>query len=304
MITKHAYKNIEWVDLESPKEEEILPIARQFNLHPAVVSELTRPSQRSRADRYNDSLYLIFHFPPHRNQNGSGQTREIDFIVGKDFIITSHYEPASVILNVANLLETKSILDKTETAASPGIIFYNIMKELYEEITHRLDKVNKNLSDVEKEVFRGNEREMVGVLSKINKTLIDLKHPLKSHLAILESLDLKEEEIFGTSHEHYTEMAIGEYKRVWGILENNRELLIDLKETNDSLFSAKMNNVMKNLTIMSFLTFPLTLMTGIFSMNIDSTPIAELENGFWIILTIMGFVILFMISFFRFKRWI
>ena len=123
-------------------------------------------------------------------------------------------------------------------------------------------------------------------------------------VTIQESFDSKEERIFGEKYQHYTDIIIGDYKRVWNTIESNREFFMDLRETNDSLFSAKMNNIMKNLTIMSFLTFPLSLMTGIFGVNTNQTPLAGLENGFWIILAIMGVTTLSIIIFLVSKKWI
>ncbi len=304
MVNRHKYKNIDWIDLESPKEEDILPLVAEFSLHPLVVDELQRPSERARVDPYGKYMYMIFHFPGYKRGNDKDASLEIDFILGKNFIITSHYEPIDLFLEASKALETKSILDKFENETNSEVVFHHIMRALYQHLGRELDHIKKDLAAVEKEIFIGHEDKMVHVLSRLNKAMIDFRHPLKLHLGILESLEAKEEKLFGASHEHYTEMIIGEYKKIWGQLENNRELLADLRDTNDSLFSAKTNNIMKNLTIMSFLTFPLTLMTGIFSMNTASTPLAGLENGFWIILGIMATATILIVTLFKYKRWI
>ena len=304
MINRHKYKNIEWIDLDSPTEQEILPLAEEFHLHPLIVGELSRPSDRSKVDSYGSFMYLTLHFPMYKHSGNKDSSQEIDFIISKDFIITSHYEPVDTFFELYKLFETKSILDKFENIENSGFIFYHMMKLLYGNLEHELERISHDLALAEKEIFLGNEHEMVQVLSKINKSLIDFKYPLRLHHEILDSFELKEEKLFGAKYEHYTEIIIGEYKRVWGMLESNRDLVMDLRNTNDSLFSARTNNIMKNLTIMSFLTFPLTLMTGIFSMNTASTPLAGLENGFWVILAIMGTTTIFMIALFKFKKWI
>lgn len=304
MITRHKYKNIDWIDLESPDEGEILLLGKEFKLNPLTIEELRHPSERAKADPYGKYIYLIFHFPKYKHKpEGKEGVGEVDLVIGKNFIITSHYEPIDIFLDVSKLLETKSILDKEE-ADNSSLIFYHIMKSLYESLDRELDHIRRDLNQAEKEIFIGNEDKMVQVLSKINKTLIDFRHPMKVHNGILESLESQEQKLYGVEHEHYTEMVIGEYKKVWGMMENNRDLLMDLRDTNDSLFSAKTNNIMKNLTIMSFLTFPLSLMIGILDMDTSANPIVGLENGFWVILGIVGTTALFMIALFKFKRWI
>ena len=304
MITRHKYKNIEWLDLESPTEVEILPIALEFHLNSLIVNELSRPSERTRVDSYDNLMYLTLHFPRYKHTKNKETLQEIDFVIGKNFIITSHYEPVDMFFGLSQILETKLILDKSEGEENSGFIFFHITKRLYENLEHELEHINQDLALAEKEIFSGNEHEVVQVLSKINKALIDFRYPLRLHQEILTSLDSKKEKVFGIKCGHYTEIIIGEYKKVWSMAESNKELLMDLRNTNDSLLSAKTNDIMKRLTIMSFLTFPLTLMTGIFGMNTAKTPLVGLENGFWIILGIMGTITLSMITLFISKRWI
>ena len=145
---------------------------------------------------------------------------------------------------------------------------------------------------------------MVQALSNINKTLIDFRRPLRAHLEILKSLEKNEDAFFTPKFKHYIQAIMGEYGRAWNQLESNKETVIDLREANDSLFSAKTNSIMKNLTIMSFLTFPLALLVGILDMETASNPIAGLPNQFWIVVGIMLGSIAVMLLFFKHRRWI
>ncbi|MBI3632874.1 MAG: hypothetical protein HY226_01125 [Candidatus Vogelbacteria bacterium] len=304
MISRHKYKTVDWIDLELPSEEEVHQISEEFKLNPVLVGELLKPSERTKVDRYANYMYLILHFPKYKHGGNRDVAQEIDFILGRNFIITSHYEPIDVFFDLSKSLETKAILDKGEDTDNSGYIFYHIMKKLYENLEHELDHVYRDLAQAEREIFIGNELKMVQALSNINKALIDFKRPLKMHHEILDSFDIAEEKLLGSKFNHFTEIILGEYKRVWSMLESNREVLLDLRSTNDSLFSAKTNSIMKNLTIMSFLTFPLTLMVGILDMNTASNPLAGSQNQFWVVLSIMGATTLIILTLFKYKRWI
>ena len=61
---------------------------------------------------------------------------------------------------------------------------------------------------------------------------------------------------------------------------------------------------MKTLTMMAFVTFPLSLIAGIFGMNTKTLPLIGIENDFWIIIGIMGFAMLLLLSFFKYKNWL
>ena len=60
---------------------------------------------------------------------------------------------------------------------------------------------------------------------------------------------------------------------------------------------------MKILTIMAFITFPLTLFASMFGMNTHTTPIVGYPGDFWIILGIMVIVSAGLFSYFKYKKW-
>ena len=91
MKTVHRYKSLTWVDLESPTTEEVRSIMGEYNVDPLVGEELLTPTVRPKVDLYPNLIYMILHFPALAHMARS--TREIDFVIGKEFIITTHYGP-------------------------------------------------------------------------------------------------------------------------------------------------------------------------------------------------------------------
>ena len=91
---------------------------------------------------------------------------------------------------------------------------------------------------------------------------------------------------------------------MYEVINNSRELVNDLRETNDSLLSTKQNETMKTLTILASVTFPLTLITGIFAMRTTHTPILDNPFDFEIVLGIMLIIVCCMYAFFRKKGWL
>ncbi|MBI5140531.1 MAG: hypothetical protein HZA94_03750 [Candidatus Vogelbacteria bacterium] len=304
MISRHQHKNLDWVDLESPSGEEIASIVDEYDIHPLIESELLKPSERAKVDLYPNFMYLILHFPKYTTNKDKESLQEIDFIVGKNFIVTAHYESVNALYDFSKAFETNAILNRFDNLDNAGILLYLILKALYENMEREMDAISNMLRDVEKKIFAGRELEMVEALSSINKTLIDFKHPIQIHKEILNSLEIAPESFFAPKFKHYIQATIGEYQRIWGRLESNKETVTDLRETNDSLFSAKTNSIMKNLTIMSFLTFPLALMVGILDMKSEGNPLSGVENQFWVVLSIMGTTTIIMLLFFRHRRWI
>jgi magnesium transporter len=61
---------------------------------------------------------------------------------------------------------------------------------------------------------------------------------------------------------------------------------------------------MQIFTILAFITLPLTLITGIFGMNTDHTPIVGVPGDFWIVIGIMAVLGSSFFIYFKRKGWL
>ncbi len=309
MIKQWKHKNVTWIDLVAPTREEIEPLIKDYKLHPLAAEELLGPSQRSKVDVYDDFIYLILHFPHYHYQRDKQETsrrevNEVDFIIGKDFVITTSYETIEPMQEFGQIFQANLILDKNKKDLHAGYIFYYIIRHLYQSLEITLDNINLNLRRAERNVFAGRERQMVMVLSDLHRELLDFRWALKSHKETLASLEIAGSEFFGTKFSYYLRAINGEYEKIWNLLENNRELFYDLRNTNDSQLSIKTNAAIKGLTMLAFVTFPLTLIATLFSMGARATPIIGGANDFWLIVGLMAGLLCLMLLFFRIKKWL
>lgn len=308
MIKKFHYKDLVWVDMQSPTKAEVEEITKEFKIHPIAGNELTKPSPRSHVDLYDNFIYLVLHFPTCQicygnRKEGMNDVEEIDFIVGKDFLITTHYEEINTLHEFAKIFEVDWLQEKRKDKLHAGFLLYYIIREMYDDLQDGLDYINGSLKSIEKQIFSGKEREMVETLSKVNRNLIDFRWAIKSHIEILPSLEEAGVSFFGEGFSYYLSSLNSEYQKIWSMLEGNRETFLDLQSTNDSLLSTKTNEVMKTLTIMAFITFPLSVLTSLFGMNTTNTPFVDNPNGFWIIIVIMLVAVGAMFGYFKKKKW-
>jgi magnesium transporter len=93
-------------------------------------------------------------------------------------------------------------------------------------------------------------------------------------------------------------------KRIWEMLDNQKEMVEVLSNTNESLLNNKMTDIMKTLTIFSVIVFPLTLLAAIFGMNAKYMPFVDGIYGFWIIIGMMLVGCAAMLIFFKRKKWL
>src|SRR3989344_936687 len=308
MLTRRDYKGLTWIDLESPTEQELTATATEYKIHPLVVGELTQASQRSKVDLYSEFIYLILHFPIcqiyyGQQAEGSPDTEEIDFVIGRDFLITPHYQPIVGIGEFAASFNPSHPEDRGKDKTQAGLLFYHLVRHLYGGLATGLDYINGVLKQAERKVFANQERAMVTLLAEVNRNLLDFRWALKHHREVLDSLQSASREFFDDGFHHYLGAVISEYNRIWAMLENNRETFVDLRETNESLLSIKTNETMKVFTVVAVIFFPLTLVTQFWGMNM-TLPFADSPYSYYFVLALMLASLFSMLVLAKYRRWL
>lgn len=311
MVKKIKHQGIVWVDVYNPSKDEVLALAEEYKLHPVLATELASPSPRSKVDVYEDCLYLILHFPlcelcvgVDPDQPDLSASKEIDFVIGKKFVLTVHYSPEPVLEEFAQILDLKTAQFRSKSEQHAGYLFFTIIRQLYQALENDLLFINQSLRKAEANIFSGHEKETVKTLSNINRSLLDFRWSLKTHSDVLASFQVAGREFLGDSFNYYLRAVIGEYEKIWNMLESSHETFSDLRSTNESLLSIKTNETMKTLTVLAFITLPLTLMGQIFGMSLHFIPFTDHPRGFWIVLSAMGVLAVIMITIVRSKKWL
>ncbi|MDP6387753.1 MAG: CorA family divalent cation transporter [Candidatus Pacebacteria bacterium] len=304
MLTKYTHRNVTWIDLESPTKEEVHKTMEEYSIHPSIAEELLMPTLKPRVDLHENFIYLILHFPAFRHTHNYQQNQEVDFIIGKDFIITTRYDTIDPLHKFSKLFEVDSILDKSNIGTHAGFVFFFMLKKLYKALEHELEYINDALETIEEDIFKGYEKEMVISLSIVSRDLLNFRQALRLHKEILESFEEAGTKFFGKDFVSQIRSIIGEYYRISNIVRAHTDSLDELRATNNSLVSTKQNEVMKVLTIMAFITFPLSVIASIFGMNTHFLPIVGSPNDFWVIMGIMLTFTVFIFILFKYKKWL
>lgn len=303
MINRYAHNDLIWIDLESPTQEEIREIMEEFSVDPLVAEELLSPSLKPKVDVYENLIYLILHFPAFKHTHGPSANQEVDFVIGKNFIITTRYDTIDPLHKFSKMFEVNSILDRSDMGEHAGYVFFYMVKKLYAAVLHELEYIASDMKEIEQRIFNGMEKEMVFEISKISRELLNFKRALAVHKDVLASFESAGAAFFGPEFEKHLKTLTGEYFRVYDTVGSHIDSVTELRETNNSMVSTKQNEIMKILTIMAFVTFPLSLVAAIFGMNTHTLPVVGQPNDFWIIIggMLSGTALFF--AYFKYKKW-
>ena len=305
MIFRHEYLGGVWVDLEQPTEEEIRQTAHEFSISERLETELLSPTPSSLVASDEGAALLVLHFPTHGTDDGETKNQEIDFIVGKNFILTVRYEVIAPLYHLKKLLETQELVTG-KTPITTEVLLEILFAHLYTSMRDHTNHIADNLMRVEKDMFDGHEHTTVRSISNISREFLHIEAALATQEESLTHFleVLTQYGLFDASFALRTQRIKTERANVARIVKTHRAVASELRETNAALLEARQNEIMKTLTIITVIMLPLEVIAVTFGMHAQGAPFENDLNAFWIIIMIMAGIAGSMILFFTRKRWI
>jgi magnesium transporter len=294
-----------WVHLASPTMEEATQLRDRFGWHPLDVEDVLSRRERPKVDDYADEGYLfaVLHFPVYDKEIQRLNAGELDAFIGHDYLATL---PAVELLPVTYLFErcqTDEALREQLFGKGSGYLLYHVLDDLFDYCFPILDKIGHKLSSLERDVFDGAAEEVVRDISNAKQEIIAYRKIIKPERSTLRLLERQIERFLPEELEDYFDDLSDAVERIWDGLDNYKEVVEALEDTNESVIAHRQNNVLRVLTVFSVILLPLTLISGIFGMNVDF-PGFDTATAFWVIVGFMVATIVGMVAFFRYKRWL
>jgi magnesium transporter len=305
MVFRYTYTNGVWVDLENPTEDEVRSVAKEFSIGERLQMELHTPTLTPLVINDTGATFLILHFPTHGTSDGEIRDQEIDFVIGDAFIVTVRYEVIAPLHRLKKLLETQQLISPHETLTTEmllEVLFAHLYTSVRDHVSHTAGRLNH----VEHDMFHGAERTTVRTISNLSReflhieaSLADQEEPLNRFLKAVSA-----RRSFKSSFAEYAERILAEHTQVARLVATYRAVATELRETNATLLEVRQNDIMKTLTVITFIMLPLELTTFVFGMHALGTPLEDNPNAFWIIITLMLGIGTLMVAFLARKRWL
>ena len=302
MIKRYTNNNLIWIDAENPDKSELDGLMSEFDLEPEVAQELTLPTYKPKITVYRDYIYMVLHFPAFRHNNDDHE-HEIDFVIGKNFLITTRYGSIDQLEKVAKIFEVNNLLAKHDLSNNAGYLFYFIIKELFKSLNDEIDHINDSLKGIEKKIFAGQEKQMVSSLSRVSRNLLEFKNIICGENDTIVTLEKSGHDVFDKKLSYNLSDIVSEYYKIEQAIERNINFLSELRETNNSLLSTKQNEIMKTLTIITFIMMPFSIITGFFQMGTANTPIVGVAYDWYIVVAVEALAVTIMFMFARGRKW-
>lgn len=272
-----------WVDFDRPTAEESELLSTFFQFHPLAVEDCMHLLQRPKIDYYENTQFLVLHTV----KRDTLAAEEVDLFVTERLIVSFHLQAQPEVEAAWEKVLNYQNNKRPKWMRGPATAAYIIMDKIVDEYFPCVFDIEDELDDLEKlgpeeavddllnQVF-----ELRGRLLKLRRTIIPMRDLMYRivHSQHVQKID-EHHSYFGDIYDHLLKLS--------DMVEANREMTSDLRDSYISMNSNRMNAIMKTLTVITTVFMPLTLIAGIYGMNFDNMPELHWHYGYFAVLIFM-----------------
>jgi magnesium transporter len=298
-IAELSANGLTWIHVDQPGPVEAAIVAQRFGFHELDIEDVLSKRQRPKIDEYESYAFIVLHFPFYDKTVQRLNAAELDIFIGSDFVITL---PNVELLPVTHLFDRcekdEELRDEIFSKGS-GYLLYHVLDDLFDYCFPILDKIGWKLDAIEDDLFEGRSEEIVRDISNAKQEIIAYRKIIKPERATVRSLERYTQRFLPEGLELYFDDIVDAAERIWDLLDNYKEVVEALEQTNESIISHRQQYRLQILTVFSVIFLPLTLISGIFGMNWGFG-----SAGF--IATVSAMVALFLsaLGVFRWRHWL
>lgn len=283
-----------WVDVLDPDEATLHALAERFPMHPLAIEDCLHFPQRPKIDVYPDSTFLIWLIPVLVDSDGV-QTHELDAFLGEEHLVTVHRERIQAIDAVA---------EEAAAFLSRGVEWtvHAILDRAVDALFPALEQIADALEELEDAMLANAEREHLARLYQAKRALVQLHKIVVPERDVVRGLARAEAFVEPDAYMYFQD--IGDHlARAIDSIETYRDVASGAMDIYLSAQSNRMNEIMKQLTVIATIFMPLTLISSIYGMNFRYMPELEWRYGYFAVLVAMAAIAVWMVWFFRRRRW-
>ena len=302
MIETAQYNGLQWHHISDASEEDYRYLLETYNFHPLDIEDCRGTNQRPKIDEYDNYYFLILHFPYFDKGNKFVRIKEVKIFWGKDYIITIGKSHWAVKKTFETISEGLADNDEQTIAAfkSSDILLYRILDRLMAETNTLITRIGAEVDLINYDIFSKKARTIIEQISITRRNIILLNTTFKPQIRLFHQFESGGIKGFTESEEmeDYWGDILDQYQKMFDSVEDYGELIEGLSQTFDSLQANRSNEIMTVLTIFSSTMLPLTVITGMYGMNV-ALPFQEHPQAFWFVMLIMVVATLLLLFFFK-----
>ncbi len=271
-IDKITSKKCSWIHISEVDEKTADFLKENYKFHTLDIEDVMSEWQRPKVEIYKYYLFLIAVLPYYDTERRKIRGREVDIFLTKDCLITICKNPNPYLDHIFERVTQSAKIKKMWFGKGSSYLLYVLLEKLFREANSCLKIIAKDLSEAEDDVYENELRSVARELALTRRSVLTTRRILEPQRFTMNIMASVDREFLPKELNNYFDNVRDEIEKMWSEANGYRDVIEGLHRVNATLVSERTNRVITILTVISAFLLPMTLLSGIYGMNLIRLP--------------------------------
>ena len=261
-----------WIDLEAPTPEEAKFVLEDlFHFHPLSIEDCVQVSPSPKVEEYTPKeedkfapyLFMVIHAVDYSRKDGVFATSELNFFLGKNFLVTYHAGP----LRSVSLTEERATKSTTHIARAPDRVAYNLLDLIVDNYKPALEELSLEIAELEQEALQNPSKRTLNKILQVKKEVLHLRLIIGPQREVLARFARGEFKLIRAHMVPYYRNVYDALFHISELAQGYTDSLTGILQVYLNMSSNQTGEVVKLLTMITVITTPLMMVGTWYGMN-------------------------------------
>jgi magnesium transporter len=298
-----------WVDLENPTPEETKAILEDiFHFHPLSIEDCVMISPSPKVEEYSPKegdlfatyLFMVIHAVDYSRKDGVFATSELNFFLGKNFLVTYHEVPLKSIQSTSE----RCVKSTVHIARAPDRVAHTLLDSIVENYKPALDELSLEIAELEQEALQNPGKETLNKIIQVKKEVLHLRQIIGPQREVLARFARGEFKMIRAHLVPYYRNVYDGLFHISELAQNYTDSLTGILQVYLNMSSNQTGEVVKLLTMITVITTPAMIVGTWYGMNFEHNfPEIHSSHGYAIATAATAVTTLLTYWYFKTKKW-
>src|SRR5213594_1160631 len=297
-----------WVDLERPTPEETKSVLEDvFHFHPLSIEDCVMLSPSPKVEEYSPReedlfapyLFMVIHAVDYSRKDGVFATRELNFFLGKNFLVTYHEAPLKSI----QFTSERCLKSTVHIARAPDRVAHTLLDSIVENYKPALDELSLEIGELEQEALQNPSQKTLNKILQVKKEVLHLRQIIGPQREVLARFARGEFKLIRAHLVPYYRDVYDALFHISELAQAYTDSLTGILQVYLNMSSNQTGEVVKLLTMITVITTPLMMIGTWYGMNFKNMPELEVPYGYEIAAVVTIIATTATYWYFKKKKW-
>jgi magnesium transporter len=292
---------VNWYNIVGLHDEKAIEVIGDFfKIHILTLEDILNTECYPKIEFFNNYIFLELRLLSFSKSKDDIISEQISIILGKNFVISFLERPSDIFNSIIERISKKG---SRISALGTDFLFYSLLDNIIDNYFMLLDSFDDSIEEIEIQAFKNPDKIILQSIHLQKRNFIYLRKSIWPLREVIRKLETDIGNLISEQLTAYIRDLYDHTVQLIETIETMRDILSASQDIYLSGLSNRMNEVMKVLTIIGTIFLPLTFIAGVYGMNFKYMPELGWSWGYPLILILMLSIGIFMIFYFKKRKW-